>query len=112
MRALVTGASGFVGQRLARALLDGGWEVCCLARRPLSATRKGLFVTMGDLLQPASLMLDPNETGPLDAVFHCAALMPNAVVSDSTKYIHANTASTLTLAEACERRGITRFVYM
>lgn len=30
--ALITGASGFIGQRLARALLDGGWRVHALLR--------------------------------------------------------------------------------
>ena len=32
MKALVTGATGFVGAAIARALRDAGWEVRVLAR--------------------------------------------------------------------------------
>ncbi len=112
MRALVTGASGFVGQRLTNLLLENGWEVCCLLRRHLSPARKGLSVLMGDLLQHSSLTLDESVTGPLDAVFHCAALLPDPAISDSSLFIQANTIATLKLIEACEKRGIGRFVYL
>jgi dihydroflavonol-4-reductase len=37
VRALVTGATGFVGSHLAAALLERGDDVVCLARRPDAA---------------------------------------------------------------------------
>jgi uncharacterized protein YbjT (DUF2867 family) len=57
-RALVTGATGFIGGRLAAALADDGWEVRCLVRnssraRPLKD--RGLEVREGDVLDAASL---------------------------------------------------------
>jgi len=112
MRALVTGATGFVGQRLVHGLLDHGWEVCCMVRRPVSPSRRGIATIIGDLLQPERLRLDPAETGPLDAVFHCAAMLPTAAATDSSLFIEANTTATLRLTEACERRGIGRFIYL
>lgn len=55
---LVTGATGFIGGRLARALVDSGAEVRCLARDPTRATQLGSYgceVVEGDVGESASL---------------------------------------------------------
>jgi uncharacterized protein YbjT (DUF2867 family) len=58
MRALVTGATGFVGGRLARELSGRGHEVRCLVRdrgRAAGLEEAGLELHEGDVLDPASL---------------------------------------------------------
>lgn len=58
MKALVTGATGFIGSRLAAALADRGWEVRCLVRdssRARSLTDRGLELREGDVLDAESL---------------------------------------------------------
>ena len=60
MHALVTGASGFIGGRLARLLHDRGDAVRCLVRDPdASRSRQllhdGLELHVGDVLRPESL---------------------------------------------------------
>lgn len=52
--ALVVGASGIVGNNLARHLVDRGWQVHGLARRPRSDIA-GVLPVAADLLDPASL---------------------------------------------------------
>src|SRR5215813_12931738 len=52
--ALVVGASGIVGNNLARRLRERGWEVLGLARRP-PADIEQLRPLAADLLNPASL---------------------------------------------------------
>ena len=55
-RILLTGATGYVGGRLLRALLERGISVRSLARRPEAiAPRPGLEVVAGDALDPVAL---------------------------------------------------------
>ena len=72
MRSLVTGASGFIGRRLAAELARRGDEVACLVRRTSrTAPLRGLPVELvvGDVGDPASLL--PAVAGR-DRVFHLA----------------------------------------
>ncbi len=60
MRVLVTGASGFIGGRLARRLRDQGEQVRCLLRSPDAAparalAEEGFQIHVGDLARPESL---------------------------------------------------------
>jgi uncharacterized protein YbjT (DUF2867 family) len=55
---LVTGATGYVGGRLVPPLIDRGYQVRCLVRRPEQARDRlpGVAeVVVGDLLEPATL---------------------------------------------------------
>ncbi len=68
----VTGATGFIGRALVKALLDQGWEVRALRRavRPLeSPARPGLAWISGDLDDQDCL---EHLTRGVRAVIHCA----------------------------------------
>jgi len=74
MKVLVTGATGFIGGRLAERLLDRGDDVRVLVRRPAAAralAERGAEVCAGDLLDPDSFGA---ALSGVDVVFHCAGL--------------------------------------
>ncbi len=74
MKALVTGATGFIGGRLADRLLDRGEEVRVLVRRPAAAralAERGAEICTGDLLEPDGFGA---ALSGVDVVFHCAGL--------------------------------------
>ena len=52
---LVTGATGYIGGRLMKALLAAGRRVRCTARRPELLRLNGAEIVAGDVLDPASL---------------------------------------------------------
>ncbi len=72
MRYFITGATGFIGGRVAEQLLEAGHEVVVLARTPAKAAYladQGAEVVQGDINDPASMR--PAMQGA-DGVFHIA----------------------------------------
>jgi dihydroflavonol-4-reductase len=110
LKALVTGASGFVGAALTRTLLGAGWQVRVLTRA--GSDRRNLRAlsvenTVGDLTDPASL---ERAVADCDAVFHAAADYRLWVPDPQTMY-RANVDGTRHLIEAAHRAGVKRIVY-
>jgi dihydroflavonol-4-reductase len=72
MKALVTGASGFIGGHGAAALLAGGAEVRAFDQRPPGdAVGRSADVALGDVLDPDAVA---RAVDGCDAVFHMAAV--------------------------------------
>jgi len=110
MRAYVTGATGFIGSRVARALIDQGWDVTVLARNPERAreiAQAGADIAIGDITDPAWL----NATMPgHDAVFHLAAWYAIGV-RDLARMEQINVGGTVNVLDAATEAGIARVVY-
>jgi dihydroflavonol-4-reductase len=110
MRAYVTGATGFIGSRLARALLDRGWDVTVLARVPERAQAladAGARIAIGDITDPASLATSmPGH----DAVFHLAAWYAIGV-RDAARMEQINVGGTLNVLDAAASAAIPKIVY-
>jgi dihydroflavonol-4-reductase len=110
MRALVTGATGFVGAAVARLLLQQGWQVRALVRA--SSDRRNLQllaleIATGDLAQPATLV--PALVG-CDAVFHVAADYRLGALDPQHLY-QTNVEGTRNILELARRAGASRIVY-
>ncbi len=113
MKAFVTGASGFLGRHLVRALLDAGREVVALARDPAALAGlhdperdPALRIARGDVR-------DPDSYAPWlaagDSVFHLAAVRnhPRFAVREMEE---VNAGATAALARRSLAAGVGRFV--
>jgi nucleoside-diphosphate-sugar epimerase len=107
---LLTGASGFIGGRLAARMAAQGRAVRCLARAgsDVSALEAlGLPVARGDLGDPPSLHA---AVAGCEAVVHCAAIVSDwGTVAEIRA---ANVAGTSNLLDAASRAGVRRFVHL
>jgi GDP-4-dehydro-6-deoxy-D-mannose reductase len=72
-RALVTGAAGFVGQWLVRALIEEGYEVTGAALSAPAQAPQGVRWVVGDVRDAAHLVHAVDAARP-DAVFHLAGV--------------------------------------
>jgi len=110
MKALVTGASGFVGSAVARRLLVAGHSVRALLR-PASDRRNvdGLPVEIvqGDLTDRRSL---EHAVAGCDALFHVAADY-RLWVPDPGALYKANVNGTANIMQAAADAGVRRIVY-
>ncbi|HWR89791.1 MAG TPA: NAD-dependent epimerase/dehydratase family protein [Dissulfurispiraceae bacterium] len=111
MRALVTGATGFIGSHLTEALVREGFDVTCLVRDPSKAeVLEGLNVriAVGDCLKRESL---DGAVADADFVFHVAGLTK----SHSPEQFHAvNVLGTENVLDAVSRNSerLRRFVHV
>jgi nucleoside-diphosphate-sugar epimerase len=97
MRALVTGASGFIGGALCEQLREHGHEVVALVRRGGSAPA-GTRELLAELGEGPALTRAVLDAGP-DCVFHLAAEI--ASQRDERKLDAVNVAGTQRLLDAC-----------
>lgn len=110
MRAVVTGATGFIGGYLVRALVARGDSVTAIVRTPDRAQHlKELGVTLvgGDVTEPATL------EGPMrraDALFHLAAWYEIGV-ADRTRMYQINVRGTEHVLRAAADAGVARILH-
>ncbi len=110
MKALITGATGFLGGALARRLHSLGWDVTALGRNSFKLDElenEGTRVLQIDLKDKSSMAAACKDQ---EIVFHCAAL-PSPWGNFETFY-QANVIGTRNVICGCEEHKVKRLVYV
>jgi dihydroflavonol-4-reductase len=105
--ALVTGATGFVGWHVARALLERGQAVRALARNPGAVRELDVEIIQGDLRDPESLR---RAVAGCSTVYHVAADY-RLWTRDPGEMHRSNVDGTRAMLDAARAAGVERFVY-
>jgi nucleoside-diphosphate-sugar epimerase len=110
MKYFVTGATGFVGGRVARRLVDGGHEVVAVVRSPDKAQNLaalGVTLAQGDVTNKESMRAP--MTG-VDGVFHIAGWYKIGV-KDKRDGERINVQGTRNVLELMRELGVPKGVY-
>lgn len=109
MKALVTGATGFVGSWLTQKLLDLGHDVTILSRSGESVLQHArLKIAKGDITNLESLV---SATKNHDHVFHLAGLIGYSRALRPAMY-QVNVIGTSNVIKACEANRISKLFFM
>ncbi|MGI9089965.1 MAG: complex I NDUFA9 subunit family protein [Gemmatimonadaceae bacterium] len=106
----VTGASGFIGTHLCRALIQMGWSIRALVHNPVKAATRlahlPVDIRAGDI-RDADFVRSALDGAT--AVVHLAAV---AIERGDLTYEGINAAATRTVLDAATLAGVKRFVHM
>ncbi|HPJ98209.1 MAG TPA: SDR family NAD(P)-dependent oxidoreductase [Candidatus Hydrogenedentes bacterium] len=111
MRALVTGADGFVGGVLCRHLAQSGWEVRMGVMR---AAQESLAEFQCDITDAERVQALVAWAGPVDVVFHLAAVafVPDSI-QEPQKTLRVNVEGTMNLLQSCRAQlPESRFLFV
>ena len=109
MRALIAGATGFVGSRLAPALVEDGFEVRCLVRDPgagpaRALERAGCELFCEDLTRPRDL---PRAMEDVEVGYYLVHL-----IGSGEEYGRREVAIARLFASAAKGAGLGRMIYL
>ena len=113
MKILLTGATGYIGQRLLSILATAGHEVVCLVRDPRRFSLSDVLpeallarvqVTKGDLLKPNSLADVPTD---IDAAYYLVHSM-----SGDTNFFHLEQQSAHNFVQYLNKTSARQVIYL
>ena len=108
MKVLITGATGFVGPKVANAIVDAGHEVRVLERKPGSWSKAGIRcqeAVQGDMADPESLRM---AVAGREVVVHLVAIRQGR----PEQFQQVMIEGTRSLLAAAKKARVQRFVLM
>ncbi|MBT0653371.1 NAD(P)H-binding protein [Geomobilimonas luticola] len=104
-KVLVTGATGFIGRRLVRALLAEGFSVRCLVRSPDAKLPDGVEAVTGDILERRNL--DAALAG-IDTAYY----LVHSMAGGRAGFERRDREAAGNFVAAAERAGVRRVIFL
>src|SRR5262245_56286514 len=105
----LTGATGFIGRYLLSELPNRGYRLRVLLRRPTTVQLDSASAVIGDLARAQNMS---EALAGVDAVIHSAGIAHAMSGVPEDDYRLLNTEATIRLAQAAQRAGARRFVFL
>jgi UDP-glucose 4-epimerase len=105
----LTGSTGFIGRHLLTELPKRGYRIRVLLRRPSEVPEGASSAVIGDIASPQNMAAALRD---VDMVIHSAGLAHAMSGRPEDDYRAINTEGTIKLAQAAERAGVKRFVFL
>ncbi len=106
---LLTGATGFIGERVLRALSEKNVEVRCLVRRPLHSENLNISYVLGDVLDYESLV---RATEGVDTVYYFIHMMGSQPRGEQKKFDILDRQAITNMVNACRANGVERIIHL
>ncbi len=105
----LTGATGFIGRFLLNDLMQRGYKVRVLLRKPVDVPVNADSAVIGDITCPQNMS---EALKDVSAVIHSAGLAHAMTGLPEDDYRTINTEATANLASAAHRAGVERFIFL
>jgi uncharacterized protein YbjT (DUF2867 family) len=114
VRVLLTGATGFVGGRLLKALVGEQIDVRCMVRSPGRLRYRSLAegvvgIVPGDLLKPESL---DNALEGIETAYYLVHSMGGRTLGENKVFAERDRRAAHNFIKAADRSGVERIIYL
>jgi uncharacterized protein YbjT (DUF2867 family) len=106
---LLTGATGFIGNRVLQALSKKNLPVRCLVRKPASSQNPNITYVTGDVLDYDSLV---RATAGVDTVYYFIHMMGNQPAGEQKKFDELDRIAINNMVRACRENGVKRIIHL
>ncbi len=104
---LLTGATGFIGGRVLKALSLRNLQVRCLVRKPLRSSEPNISYVTGDVLDYDSLV---EATAGVDTVYYFIHMMGKQ--KEQEKFDILDRTAVTNMVNACRINGVKRIIHL
>ncbi len=106
---LLTGVTGFIGERVLRELSKKNLEVRCLVRRPVRSENPHISYVIGDVLDYDSLV---RATKDVDIVYYFIHMMGNQPRGAQKRFDILDRLAITNMVNACRDNGVRRIIHL